>query len=123
MTRLREIWKYGGEALVSSLHTLTVNVWECEKVPKELRDGIFIPLHKKENKLICDNYRGISLLSVAGKVLSQVIMMHLEPVLDEIPPETQCGFHKIRSCMLLGNFRKKAWSSEGQSIATLPSLI
>ena len=50
------------------------------------------------DKLICDNYRGISLLTVPGKVLSRVVMMRLEPVLDDILPETQCGFHKNRSC-------------------------
>ena len=94
-----EIWKYGGEVLLNRLHTLIVDVWESEEVPKEWRDGIFIPLHKKGDKSICDNYRGISLLSVAGKVLSRVIMMHLEPVLDEILPETQCGFRNNRSCM------------------------
>ena len=93
-----EIWKYGGEVLLNRLHTIIVDVWESEEVPKEWRDGIFIPLHKKGDKSICDNYRGMSLLSVAGKVLSQVIMMRLEPVLDEILPETQCGFHKNRSC-------------------------
>ena len=51
-----EIWKYGGEVLVNSLHTLIADVRECEKVPKEWQDGIFIPLHKKGDKSICDNY-------------------------------------------------------------------
>ena len=40
----------------------------------------------------------ITLLSVAGKVLSRV-MMRLKPVLDEILPETQNGFRKNQSCM------------------------
>ena len=75
-----EMWMYGGEVLVNRLHTVIVNVWESEEVLKES---------------ICDNYRCISLLSVAGKVFSWVIMM---PVLDELTPETQCGLHKNRSC-------------------------
>ena len=93
-----EIWKYG-EVLANRLHTLIVNVWEGEEVPKEWRDSIFIPLHKKGDKSICDNYRRISLLSVAEKVLSRVIMMRLETVLDEILLETLRGFRKNQSCM------------------------
>ena len=89
------------------LHTLIVNVWESEEVPKES---------------ICDNYRCISLLNVAGKVFSWVIMM---PVLDEITLESQCGFHKNRSCtdmsFVARQLRKRAWNSKGRSI--LPSLI
>ena len=77
-----EIWKYDGEVLVNRLHTLIVNVWESEEVPKKWRDGIFILLHKKGDKSICVNYKEISLLSVAGNVLSWI--------LDEILPETQC---------------------------------
>ena len=32
---LGKIWKYDEEVLVSSLHTLIVVFWECEKSPKE----------------------------------------------------------------------------------------
>ena len=88
------IWNYGREVLVTRLNTLIVDVCKSVDVPKKWRDGIFIPLLKKGNKSICDNYRRTSLFRVAGKVLSQVIMMHLEPVLDGILLKTQCGFRK-----------------------------
>ena len=36
--------------------------------------------------------RGISLLSVAGKILAKVLLNRLQPLLESILPETQCSF-------------------------------
>ena len=42
---------------------------------------------------MCDNHRGISLLSIAGKILIWVILNRiLKHVVDEIYPKLQCGF-------------------------------
>ena len=43
-----------------------------------------------------DNYRGISLLSVPGKVLSLVLLNRLETIIDPQLKESQCGFRKGR---------------------------
>ena len=52
---------------------------------------------RKGDKSSCDNYRGISLLSVAGKILCKVILNRLNThLLDETLPESQCGFRKNR---------------------------
>ena len=46
----------------------------------------------------CNNYRGISLLSVVGKVFARVIAVRLQKKLAErIYPESQCGFRSKRS--------------------------
>ena len=48
---------------------------------------------------MCDNYRGISLLSIAGKVLAKVLLNRLSlHLIDEVVPESQCGFRKHRGC-------------------------
>ena len=41
--------------------------------PTEWRRAIIIPVYKKGNKRVCKNYRGISLLSVPGKVLGKIL--------------------------------------------------
>ena len=45
----------------------------------------------------CDNYRGVSLLSIAGKIFAR-ILSRLVPHLDthNLIPENQCGFRKGR---------------------------
>ncbi|XP_063615913.1 uncharacterized protein LOC134789136 [Penaeus indicus] len=63
-----EIWKDGGPTLHSKLHELLVCCWEQSKLPRDLRDAVIITLYKnKGEKSDCSNYRGITLLSIAGK--------------------------------------------------------
>ena len=47
---------------------------------------------------MCDNHCGISLLSIAGKVLARVLLNQLNEHLEQsgLLPESQCGFRKDR---------------------------
>ena len=47
---------------------------------------------------VCDNHRGISLLSIAGKLLARVLLNRLNEHLEQsvLLPESQCGFRKDR---------------------------
>ena len=67
-------------------------------MPKELRDAIIVSLYKnKEVKSDCSNYRGITPLSIAGKVLARVMLNRLIPTIaEENTPESQCGFRANR---------------------------
>ena len=53
-----------------------------------------IPLHKKGSYQEGDNYRGIALVSVPGKVFCSVIQRRLAKRAKELLRESQCGFHK-----------------------------
>jgi hypothetical protein len=47
----------------------------------------------KGNRNVCDNHRGISLLSIASKILARLILNRIiKHVIDDIYPESQCGF-------------------------------
>ena len=74
-------------------------MWEQESVPQEFKDASIIHLYKKKgNRQSCDNHRGISLLSIAGKILARIILNRLICHLDqeELLPESQCGFRRDR---------------------------
>ena len=60
-----------------------------------MENATLIPIHKKDRK-VCDNYRGIALLSVPGKVLSLVLLEMLESIIDSQLLESQCGFRQGR---------------------------
>ena len=93
-----ELWKNGGQTLHSKLHEFFVCCWEQGNLPQDLRDAIIITLYKnKGEKSDCSNYRGITLLSIAGKILARVLLNRLVPAVAEYHlPESQCGFRANR---------------------------
>ena len=96
-----ELLKYGGGGMVDLLHQLFKVVWHEETVPKQWREGLIVNLFKKGDKEDPGNYRGITLLSVVGKVFCKVISNRLVQYLDcgGKLHEGQAGFHVGRSCM------------------------
>ena len=92
-----EIWKYGGNRLTECLQKLVEMIWETGKVPQDWKDADIIPIFKKGDKRDCGNYRGISLLSIVGKILARVLLNRLnEHIAQNVLPETQCGFRSGR---------------------------
>ena len=62
-----EIFKHGGDELTQKLLDLFQKIWESETLPADLRGANIVTIFKKRNKAECGNYRGISLLFIAGK--------------------------------------------------------
>ena len=60
-----ELLKNGRTSLIDWLWELLLEGWKSGQVPEEWKSATLVPLHKKRDRNICDNYRGISLLSVA----------------------------------------------------------
>ena len=87
--------------MVDLLHQLFKVVWHEETVPKQWREGLIVNLFKKGDKEDPGNYRGITLLSVVGKVFCKVINNRLVQYLDcgGKLHEGQTGFRVGRSCM------------------------
>ena len=67
-------------------------------MPRDWADAIIIPIPKKGDLTCCDNWRGIALLEVVGKVLARVLQQRLQMVAEEVLPESQCGFRVGRGC-------------------------
>ena len=87
-----ELIKKGGPKLIEVFHKLITSIWEKEVMPKEWNNGLIFSIFKKGDKLECDNYRGITLLNIAYKVLSNIIMNRINFFAEEILEECQCGF-------------------------------
>ena len=88
-----EIYKAGGTPVAELFHIM----WRKEAVPQEFEDATKIHLFKRKgNPQVCDNHRGISLLSIAGKILARALLNRLNEHLERSGrlPESQCGFRK-----------------------------
>jgi hypothetical protein len=92
-----ELFKAGGDALAQKLYELISRVWSDETLPSEWKTGVICPIFKKGCKLECKNYRGISLLPTAYKVLSLILANRLKPLMEEFLHPYQAGFRKGRS--------------------------
>ena len=63
-----------------------------------MRDANIVTLYKnKGDRCDCNNYRGISLLSIVGKVFARVTLTRLQNLALQVYPESQCGFRAGRS--------------------------
>ena len=50
----------------------------------------------RANTVLCDNCRGISLLSIPGKVLANILLKRLKQSVEPLLLEAQCGFRSGR---------------------------
>jgi hypothetical protein len=93
-----EIWKHGGATLTNNLLLLIQQAWAEGSVPQEWKDANIVTIFKKGDRTQCGNYRGISLLSIAGKAFARILLNRLNAhITSDIVPETQCGFRNNRS--------------------------
>ena len=76
--------------MVTQLTNLFVRFWRAGEVPQELKDASIVHLYKRKgNRANCDNHRGISLLSIAGKIFARVILNRLlDSIVDNIYPKS-----------------------------------
>ena len=85
--------------ILLAFHDIIVSVWMTGEVPQEWKDATIKVLHKKMDRTECSNYRGLSLVAHAGKVLLRIVANRLGDFCEEagILPEEQCGFRPQRS--------------------------
>jgi len=90
--------KVGGVLVEEMLFKFFGRVWREGEVPKDWERGIVMPLFKKGDRMDLDNYRGITLMDVVGKVFSGILRDRLERFYEGKIVEEQAGFRKGRGC-------------------------
>ena len=78
-----EMLKYGGKAVIQALGTLLNSCWQEEHVPSDRRNGAIVKIPQKGNLANCNNWRGVALLSIPGKVLSILLLDRLKDAMDD----------------------------------------
>ena len=56
----------------------------------------FIPIPKKGNAKECSNYRTITLISHASRVMLRILQARLQQYMNPELPDVQAGFRKVR---------------------------
>ena len=88
----------GNRRILEQFHVIVIAIWRGGGVPQKWKDATIIVLHKKKDRTECANYRGISLVVHASKLL-KVIANRLSNDCERegILPLEQCGFRPQRS--------------------------
>ena len=69
-------------------------MWSEESLPQVFKDATIVPLYKCKGERSCvDNYRGMALLPIPGKILTRIIVNRMSSMIANITtPVSQCGF-------------------------------
>lgn len=105
-----EVYKYDGDELAAELTRLFKELWAEGEVPQDFKDALIIHLYKnKGDRHLCDNHRGISLLSNAGKIFARVIVKRL----------TTCGVLVQRPVHIGHAYRRAFQKAKDMTVATM----
>ena len=107
------------EAITAPLTIICRLSLEQGKVPRAWKQAHVVPVFKKGQKGLPENYRSVSLLPLFGKVLERVVYFsmfnHVKPVLSIY----QHGFMPKRSCVTnLATMLHDAWDSVSTGLQT-----
>ena len=87
-------------AIVSNLqHIFKLSINNCE-IPNDWKQANIVPIYKKGNKTLPENYRPISLTSIICKILESIISEKITAYVDtnNLITKNQHGFRRKRSC-------------------------
>nr|VZI49031.1 unnamed protein product [Spirometra erinaceieuropaei] len=93
-----EVYKHGGPLLMDHLTALFQEMWRQGEMPQDFKDATIVHLYKRKlNRQVCENHRGISLLIIAGKIFTRILLNRLNNHLKKgLLPESKCDFRRHR---------------------------
>ena len=93
-----ELFKADPELAATILTPLFTKIWEQEEILTDWSRGVIIKIPKKGSLSDCNNWRGITLLSVPSKIFCKVIIQRIIQAVDDLLRNEQSGFRKGRGC-------------------------
>src|SRR5215469_6371729 len=92
-----EMIRAGGVAMCRWLARLMSVCWKRGGVPKDWQEACVVSVYKRRgNKNECASYRGISMMSVVGKLYGRVVIDRVKNITEGLVGEEQGGFRKGR---------------------------
>lgn len=74
------------------LYKLILKIWDKEQLPTHFREGTVRPMHKKGERLKCNNQRPITLLYIAYKISAVLLNKRLSDIVGKKLKECPMGF-------------------------------
>ncbi|CAI9721462.1 Hypothetical predicted protein [Octopus vulgaris] len=96
-----EFFTHGGPEMRNHLMLLILNIWENKTLPNDFRDATITTIYKKGDGEDCNNYRNLSLLSIASKIFARILFNHLCILAEDVLPESQYNFRPYRGTIVM----------------------
>ena len=91
-----EFFKHLGTQGMKFMLDLCNSIYKTGTLPKEFLTSIFIPIPKKAGATDCKQFRTISLITHACKILLNIVHNRLKDTIDRNLSDDQNGFRKGR---------------------------
>jgi sorting nexin-29 len=92
-----ELFKNASYSLVHHLAHLFKSIFENHLPCNAICDGLLIALNKPKKSFTIDNTRPITLLNTVRKILSNIVLERIYPIIDKYVNINQSGFRRGRS--------------------------
>ena len=73
-----ELFQILKDDAMKELHSICQQTWKTQQWPWDWKRSVFIPIPKKGNPKECSNYRTISFISHASKVMLKILQARLQ---------------------------------------------
>ena len=91
-----ELFQILKDDAVKMLQSICQQIWKTQQWLRDWKRSVFIPIPKKGNPKECSNYRTITLISLASKVMLKILQSRLQQYVNWQLPDIQAGFRKGR---------------------------
>ena len=91
-----ELFQVLKDNAVKVLHSICQQIWKTQQWPQDWKRSVFIPIPKKGNAKECSDYRTITFISHASKVILKILQARLRQYMNGELPDAQAGFRKGR---------------------------
>ena len=82
-----ELFTHGGQTVATHIYRIFVKIWIDEMIPADMRNANIITILKKNDRHNANNYQGISLLAVVGKIMTLVMLNRMrDPIARDSAP-------------------------------------
>ena len=78
-----ELFKEEPEFAAQVLQPLYATIWEEKQLPDGWAEGVIVKIPKKGALSNCNNWRGMTLLSVPSKILAKLIIKRISQAVDQ----------------------------------------
>lgn len=91
-----EAWIYCNWEVIEELTNIINKCWPGCGFPESWRNGAVVPVYKKGDKELPENYRGITLMDSGYKIYAELLKNKLDKSLEDkqLLGDTQFGFRK-----------------------------